>query len=82
MKNTNTCPKCQSTDVVRVDAFKNTSSSNLIHLSRWGTQYAYFDRYICTSCGFIEQYIDLEHKGWQNWLNKKLEEDSLDSDFV
>ncbi|MEO6130605.1 MAG: hypothetical protein ABIQ02_02070 [Saprospiraceae bacterium] len=82
MKQTNICPKCKSGNVIRVEAFKGITTSNIIQLARWGTQFGFFDRYICTSCGFIEQYVNLEEKGWQAWLNKKLEEDSLDSDFV
>ena len=30
----------------------------------------------------MEQYVNLEDKNWQKWLSKKLEDDSLDSDFV
>ncbi len=81
MKQSNTCPKCKSTDVVRIKAFTGTSTSNTIQLSKWGS-HAYFDRYVCVSCGFIEHYIHLEDKAWLNWLNKQIEEDSLDTDFV
>jgi len=82
MKQSSICPKCKSTNVVKVKAFKATSTSNLIQLTKWGTQFAFFDRYICTSCGYIEHYADLDEKGWQKWLSKQLEEDSLDTDFV
>ena len=82
MKNTNICPKCKSTDVVRIPAHKSTSTSNIIQLNKWGTQYAYFDRYVCNGCGFMEHYVDVEDKSWQKWFDQQLKENSLDSDFV
>ena len=82
MKNTNICPKCQSTDVIKLKTFKSTSSSNTVQLTKWGTQSAFFDRYLCLSCGFIEQYADLEDANWQKWIERQKEENALDSDFV
>ena len=82
MKETNICPKCQSADVARIKSFKATSASNLIQLTKWGTQYAYFDRYVYLSCGFIEHYASLEDSNWQKWIDQQREENSLDSDFV
>jgi hypothetical protein len=82
MKQTGICPKCQATGVIRIKAFPATSQSNLIMLTKWGSQATYFDRYVCPSCGYIENYIDLNHKTWQKWLEKSSEENTLDSDFV
>ena len=82
MKATSICPKCQSTSVIRSNAYPGTSTSNMVQLSKWGTHFAYFTRYICTACGFMEHYVNLEEKGWQKWLDKQQKEDSLDSDFV
>jgi predicted nucleic-acid-binding Zn-ribbon protein len=82
MKETNICPKCKSTDVIRVKAYSGTSTSNLVQLSKWGTQFGFYDRYVCTQCGFMEHYANLDGKGWQKWLEEKREEKSLDSDFV
>lgn len=82
MKQTNTCPKCKSTDVIKVKPFKSTSTANIIQLTKWGTMFAYFERYICLQCGFIEHYAMLEDKSWQKWINKQREENALDSDFV
>ena len=82
MKQTNICPKCQSTDVARIEPFKATSGNNYIQLSKWGTQLGYVERYICIKCGFTEQYVDMNDKGWQKWLEEKRKERSLDSDFV
>jgi predicted nucleic-acid-binding Zn-ribbon protein len=82
MKQTGICPKCQTSGAIRVKSFAATSQSNIIRLSKWGIQFATFDRYVCPACGFIEQYVNLEEKGWQKWLEKKADEDALDSDFV
>ena len=82
MKATSICPKCQSTSVTRVKAYPATSQSSMLQLTKWGTQFAFFDRYICTQCGFMEHYVNLEEKGWQKWLEKQQKENTLDSDFV
>jgi len=82
MKQSNICPKCQSSDVIRIPAFKGTSTSSLIQLTKWGTKFTFFERYICTSCGFIEHYAILDEKGWQKWLDEQKETGSLDSNFV
>lgn len=83
MKQTGICPKCKTAAVLKIKAFKSTSTYySRIQLNKWGTQVAHYDSYICPGCGFIEHYLDLEDKTWQKWLDKKVEEDSLDSDFV
>jgi len=82
MKETCICPKCKSADVTKVKAYKATSTNNMILLTKWGTHYTFFDRYVCLSCGFIEHYINLEDKSWQKWVDKQREERTLDSDFV
>ena len=82
MKATNICPKCQSSGIIRLQANHGPGSSSIIKLKKWGNQYAYFDRYVCSGCGYMEHYVDLSHKDWQEWLEKKLQEKSLDSDFV
>lgn len=81
MKQSSICPKCKSTTVVKIANMK-TAAGNYIQLNIWGTQIAYFDRYICNDCGYMEQYIDVNDKGWQKWYEKQLEENTLDSDFV
>ncbi len=82
MKESNICPKCKTAGVVRIKAFPGTSTSNMIQLTKWGTRFAYFDRYVCPTCGYMEHYANLEDNAWQNWLNKIREENTLDSDFV
>jgi predicted nucleic-acid-binding Zn-ribbon protein len=82
MKQTNICPKCQSTDVTRIKAFKGTSNSSMIQLTKWGTHFAYFDRYLCLNCGFTEEYVRLDDSSLQKWILEQRENNSLDSDFV
>ncbi len=82
MKESNICPKCQSAGVVRVKNFGLASTSNAVRLSQWGAQIAHFDRYVCTACGFIEDYMNLDEKSWQKWIEKQEKENTLDSDFV
>lgn len=82
MKATHTCPKCTSTNLVIVNAFPGTSTSNAVQLTRWGTHIGFFDRYVCAECGFMENYANLEDKRWQKWLEKKIAEADPDSEFV
>lgn len=58
MKNTRTCPKCGSTDIIIVDGYTGAygSGNNII------TGFSLFsgvgvDRYICCGCGFTEEWI-------------------------
>ncbi len=82
MKESSICTKCKSSGVIRIKAFKGSSTANRVQLSKWGTQFTFFDNYICTSCGFMEHYVNLEDKGWQKWIEKHRANDTLDSEFV
>jgi transposase-like protein len=46
MKNTNTCPKCNSQNIVKIPSNKR------------GLMVELYDRYLCCSCGFTEQYCE------------------------
>lgn len=59
MKNTNTCPKCKGTDIVRV------GGGHEPHDNRIQVGWSIFSsvpvhRYVCCSCGFSEEWIDQE----------------------
>lgn len=82
MKQTGICPKCQTAGAIRIKPYPSPSQSNVVRLSSWGAQFAHFDRYVCPACGFIEEYLNVEEKGWQKYLQKNQHEDSIDSDFV
>ncbi|MDZ4748774.1 MAG: hypothetical protein SH808_09820 [Saprospiraceae bacterium] len=82
MKDSGICPKCQSAGVIKVKAFNGNATANRVQLSKWGMQFAFYDNLICSGCGYMEQYLNLEDKGWQKWLKKQKEENALDTDFV
>ncbi len=82
MKATHTCPKCSSKDIVIAEAFPGTSTSNQVQLTKWGTHIGYFDRYVCTACGYIENYATLDDKRWQKWIDKKESEFDSRDEFV
>jgi len=54
----------------------------MIQLTKWGTHFAYFDRYLCLNCGFTEEYVRLDDSSLQKWILEQREKNSLDSDFV
>lgn len=59
MKNTNTCPKCRGTDIVRVEGSAGAyGSGNNIQVG-WSIFSAVLvHRYVCCDCGFSEEWID------------------------
>ena len=61
MKNSKTCPKCRSTDIIRVpgEARAYGAGNNSIVVS--GSilfKFVLVMRYVCGSCGFSEEWID------------------------
>ena len=59
MKKTNTCPKCSSTDVVRIEGGFE-SHDNRIQID-WSIFSAIpVHRYVCCNCGFSEEWLDQE----------------------
>ena len=61
MKNTRICPKCDSTDIVRIDGYAGAygSGNNIMTgMSIFST--VNVNRYICCKCGFTEEWIDKE----------------------
>ena len=69
MKNTKTCPKCGSSDVVEViggSRYYNMIPAGLMTTAR-------VDRWVCCSCGYAEEWIDPEklQKLRENWKTSK-----------
>lgn len=56
MKYSKCCPKCQNTEIAVIEggAFKG----NIYNTISSGLNTFYLTRYICTYCGFTENYID------------------------
>ena len=61
MKSTKICPKCGSTDIVRIDGNAGAyGTGNNIMLGATIFSAVKVNRYICCSCGFTEEWIDRE----------------------
>ncbi len=61
MKNTRICPKCRSTDLVRIDGYAGAyGTGNNIMVGASIFSAVEVNRYICCSCGFTEEWIDRE----------------------
>ena len=55
MRNTRSCPKCQSTDVVRIESPQD-GSANVISTGWFSA--ARVTRHLCAKCGFSEEWIE------------------------
>lgn len=59
MKNTNICPKCSGTDIVRIDGFTGPyAAGNNVMVGKNIMSAVNVNRYICCDCGFTEEWID------------------------
>ena len=61
MKNTHTCPKCDSREIMRIEGrIGGYSGGNDIAgtASSWSFRTVKVTRYLCGSCGFSEEWID------------------------
>ncbi len=80
MKNTFQCPKCDSVDVIRIQG-QRYNQNQIISLSKWATVNAVLDRYICTSCGYTEEWVQLDKK-FEKWVAKNRDKGDLHTEFV
>jgi predicted RNA-binding Zn-ribbon protein involved in translation (DUF1610 family) len=59
MKETKTCPKCNSQDILRIPGQTGAyGSGNNIPVKRTIFSFIPVTRYVCTQCGFSEEWID------------------------
>ncbi|MGA7789374.1 MAG: hypothetical protein WCA56_14550 [Xanthobacteraceae bacterium] len=59
MRNSKTCSKCQSSDIVRIPGKHYGFGAGNIIKTGFGTIGAIkVTRYLCASCGFSEEWID------------------------
>lgn len=65
------CPKCNSYDVVEVIG-SNINQHQRIPLNKWSIKNAVLDRYICTSCGYTEEFVQLTDN-FKRWARKQLD---------
>lgn len=55
MKRSRKCPKCSSMEIVRVAGGYGSRENNIV-LGLFGS--VPIARYICTNCGFTEEWVD------------------------
>jgi predicted RNA-binding Zn-ribbon protein involved in translation (DUF1610 family) len=79
MRHSFICPKCNSSQVVLLEGTRYNQAA-IIYLNRLGST-AVMDRYVCTACGFTEQWVQLDEK-FNRWVEKQHEEGKTKSDFV
>ena len=61
MKNTKICPKCNSSDIVRIDGYSGPyGTGNNIMTKNTIFSAVNVNRYICCECGYTEEWIDRE----------------------
>ncbi|MBK7632837.1 MAG: hypothetical protein IPJ13_00065 [Saprospiraceae bacterium] len=50
------CPKCQNSEIAIIEggAFKG----NIYNTLSFGLNTVYLTRYVCTNCGYTENYVD------------------------
>ena len=58
MRFTYKCPKCDSDAVLEIIG-SNLNQHTKIPLTKWSMKNAVLDRYICTDCGYTEEYVQL-----------------------
>ena len=54
------CPKCESHDVIEVVGTK-LNQQHKIPLTKWSVKNAVLDRYICSHCGYTEEFVQLDN---------------------
>lgn len=70
MKTTHICPKCNSTDILRIEGnVQAYGVGNNIQVGLLKNP-VLVNRYLCCSCGFSEEWIDLYQEDIEN-LKKK-----------
>lgn len=59
MRNAKKCPKCQSSDIIRVPGSGSQVRGNYIWIGQSVfSRPAKVGRYVCASCGFLEAWVD------------------------
>ena len=58
MRNSKTCPKCRSADIVRIPGLIASHGGNSIIVGMTVFNAVKVTRYLCASCGFSEEWID------------------------
>ena len=61
MRNSKACPKCRSTDIIRIEGdVRGYGAGNNIAVGSTVFSAVKVTRYLCGSCGFSEEWIDTD----------------------
>ena len=61
MKNNKLCPKCQSTEIIRISGKDQKAGYDVgenIRTGKTNINLAEVERYVCGNCGFIEDWVE------------------------
>jgi hypothetical protein len=60
MRNSKTCPKCRSNDIIRIPGKTGSYGSDVANISMGWTIFnvVKVTRFLCASCGFIEHWVE------------------------
>ena len=62
MKNTKKCPKCGSSEIIKIPGKAGAyGSGNNIPIGASILFAVPVDRYLCTECGYSEEWVDLDN---------------------
>ena len=78
MKDSRFCPKCQSHEIAIIEG--GTFKGNMYNTITTGLSTIYMTRYVCTSCGFTENYVENQKDLMK--LKAKYYKPNEQSDFV
>ncbi len=61
MKQSWICPKCGSKEIVRIDGLGGAfgANGNVIRMGMMSSSAIPVTRYVCISCGFTEEWVDI-----------------------
>lgn len=57
------------------------NQNHWISLAKWGATNAVLDRFLCTTCGYVEEWVQMDRK-FTKWVEKKRTSGGFDSEFV
>lgn len=72
MKNSKVCPKCESREIYTKTKVSDNTGWRSFFIS--GLSSVYVDMYICTNCGYFEEYVtekDMKNKKKMDKLKQK-----------
>ena len=62
MKNSNKCPKCGSSDIIKISGHAGAyGSGNNIMVGMTIKSAVPVDRYLCADCGYSEEWVDIDN---------------------